>query len=51
MTVFTSDSISQVIAQFYSNIFFFINASMLNSLMEQGVQLQLYQYSCGTALR
>lgn len=24
---------------------------MLNSLLGQGVQLQLYQYSCGTALR
>lgn len=24
---------------------------MFNSLMEQGVELQLYQYPCGTALR
>ena len=42
---------TQVVAQFYANIFFFINAAMFNGLVDQGGDLMLYQHASGTALR
>ncbi len=41
----------QVVSQFYAHIFFFINAVMFNSLVEQGAELGLFQQASGTALR
>lgn len=41
----------QLVSQFYAHIFFFINAVMFNSLVEQGGELGLFQHASGTALR
>ena len=37
----------QMVAQFFANIFFFLNGAMFNSLIDQGPQLGLFQYSVG----
>ena len=42
---------TQVVSQFYVNIFFFINVAMFNTLVDQGGELGLFQYTSGTALR
>lgn len=40
-----------MISQFFANVFFFVNAAMLNALLEQGGELGLFQYYSGVVLR
>ena len=37
-----------MVAQFFANVFFFLNGAMFNDLIDQGPQLGLYQYSIGS---
>lgn len=42
---------TEMVAQFFANVFFFLNGAMFNDFIDQGPQLGLYQYSTGSKLR
>ena len=39
-----------MVAQFFANVFFFINATMFNTLVDQGPEMGVLQSKCGSQL-
>ena len=40
-----------MVAQFFANVFFFINTTMFNTLVDQGPEMGVFHLSCGARLR
>lgn len=40
-----------MIANFFANVFFFINGAMFNMFIEQGPEMGLFEYSKGIKVR
>ena len=41
----------QMIAHFFASVFFFLNAALFNTFIDQGHEMGLFQYSRGTKVR
>ena len=40
-----------MVAQFFANVFFFVNATMFNTLVDQGHEMGVLQSKCGAHLK